>query len=106
VYRIEPTIINYRGAILDNFLGLKVGSGSWNDHIHISMYTLLTAKNKEDTSMPRRSSDNVSLSDKLVFIFGAIGVIPITVISCLARRLWTSSDYRLRDDIFLACVRR
>ncbi|KAL4862800.1 Alpha/Beta hydrolase protein [Aspergillus spectabilis] len=56
--------------------------------------------------MPRRSYDNVSLFDKLVFTFGAIGVIPITVISCLARRLWTSSDYRLRDDIFLACVRR
>ncbi|KAL2809593.1 Alpha/Beta hydrolase protein [Aspergillus granulosus] len=56
--------------------------------------------------MPRRNYNTVTLTDRITFILGFVTLVPVTAISRTVRRLWRSSDYGIKDDIFLALVRR
>ncbi|KAJ0415078.1 Alpha/Beta hydrolase protein [Aspergillus carlsbadensis] len=56
--------------------------------------------------MPRKNYNTVTLTDRVTFILGFLTVVPVTVATSIVRRLWKSSDYKLKDDVFLALVRR
>ncbi|KAL2801085.1 Alpha/Beta hydrolase protein [Aspergillus keveii] len=55
--------------------------------------------------MPRRDYNTVTVPDRIAFVLGLLTVVPVTVATSMVRRLWKSSDYKLKDDVFLALVR-
>jgi hypothetical protein len=49
---------------------------------------------------------NATLGKAILFAFVVAIRVPGIVISCLARRLWRSSEYSLKSDLTLSFVRR
>jgi hypothetical protein len=56
--------------------------------------------------MPRRNYNTVTVPDRIAFVLGLLTLVPVTVAASIVRRLWKSSHYKLKDDVFLALVRR
>jgi predicted Kef-type K+ transport protein len=48
---------------------------------------------------------DMSFREAVVFALYITIAVPQILVSCLARRLWESRDYSLKDDIILACFR-
>ncbi|KAL3452129.1 Alpha/Beta hydrolase protein [Aspergillus insuetus] len=56
--------------------------------------------------MPPRDYNTVTVPDRIAFVLGLLTVVPVTVATSIVRHFWKPSDYKLKDDVFLALVRR